>query len=76
MEKLHPAYANRIRYWHVHDLDVAHPDEGQLPELEGFGEGIGEGTGGRISVMGTDATGTGMHMRHESAITRDSWHLI
>ena len=33
MERLHPEFADRIRYWHVHDLDMAHPEEA-LPELE------------------------------------------
>jgi protein-tyrosine phosphatase len=33
MENLFPQYAGKIRYWHVHDLDVALP-EVALAELE------------------------------------------
>jgi protein-tyrosine phosphatase len=33
MEKLHPDWSNKIRYWHIHDLDVATP-ETALQELE------------------------------------------
>ena len=28
-----PAWAGRVEYWHVHDIDVAHPDQA-LPALE------------------------------------------
>ncbi|MEM1059999.1 MAG: low molecular weight phosphatase family protein [Verrucomicrobiota bacterium] len=33
MEHQFPAWADRITYWHVHDIDVAHPEEA-LPEIE------------------------------------------
>jgi protein-tyrosine phosphatase len=33
MQKLHPTFADKITYWHVHDLDMAHPEQA-LPELE------------------------------------------
>ncbi len=33
LERLHPAWANRVEYWHVHDLDAATP-EVALAELE------------------------------------------
>ncbi len=33
MEKLHPAWADRITYWHVHDLDKATAEKA-LPEVE------------------------------------------
>lgn len=39
MEKLHPAWADRITYWHVHDLDVATPEQA-LPEIEGLVRGL------------------------------------
>src|SRR5689334_22630053 len=35
MQKLHPAFVDRIRYWHVHDLDAATPEDA-LKELEGL----------------------------------------
>jgi protein-tyrosine phosphatase len=35
MERLFPEWAGRIRYWHVHDLDAARPEEA-LGELEGL----------------------------------------
>jgi len=33
MESLHPEWAARTTYWHIHDLDMAHPGEA-LAELE------------------------------------------
>ena len=33
MEKLHPDFSPRVRYWHVHDLDAAVPADA-LAELE------------------------------------------
>ena len=35
LEKLHPEWAGRVQYWHVHDLDAALPAEA-LAELEGL----------------------------------------
>lgn len=35
MEQLHPAWANQITYWHVHDLDAATPEQA-LPEIDGL----------------------------------------
>lgn len=35
LEELHPEWAGRVTYWHVHDLDMAHPGEA-LAELEGL----------------------------------------
>ncbi len=32
-EKLHPDFADRVRYWHVHDLDAALPAEA-LAQIE------------------------------------------
>ena len=34
MLKRFPVWANRIEYWHIHDLDGAEPDVA-LEELEG-----------------------------------------
>jgi protein-tyrosine phosphatase len=31
------AWENRVTYWHVHDVDAAHPDEA-LAEIEGLVE--------------------------------------
>lgn len=33
LAELHPGWENRVRYWHVHDLDAAHPADA-LPEIE------------------------------------------
>lgn len=30
---LHPGWENRVEYWHVHDIDFAHPSAA-LPEIE------------------------------------------
>jgi protein-tyrosine-phosphatase len=39
MMKLHPAWVERVRYWHVHDLDGASP-EVALAELEQLVKGL------------------------------------
>ncbi len=39
MEDLFPDWAEKIRYWHVHDLDMALPDEA-LAELERLVRGL------------------------------------
>ncbi|HVT81674.1 MAG TPA: low molecular weight phosphatase family protein [Phycisphaerae bacterium] len=39
IESLHPKWAGRVVYWHVHDLDMAHPGEA-LAELEGLIRGL------------------------------------
>lgn len=33
LAELHPGWENRVRYWHVHDIDFAHPADA-LPEIE------------------------------------------
>jgi len=33
MQRQFPEWENEITYWHVHDVDVAHPEEA-LPEIE------------------------------------------
>jgi protein-tyrosine phosphatase len=39
MEKLHPEWAGRVLYWHVHDLDFAEAEEA-LGEIEGLVKGL------------------------------------
>ena len=48
LEKLHPEWAERVRYWHVHDLDAALSAEA-MAELEGLVKNLVEQlkTGGR-----------------------------
>lgn len=33
MTALHPGWEDRVQYWHVHDIDFAHPSAA-LPEIE------------------------------------------
>lgn len=35
LTELHPGWENRVEYWHVHDIDFAHPSAA-LPEIEGL----------------------------------------
>jgi len=35
LESLHPEHAPRVTYWHVHDLDMATPDQA-MAEIEGL----------------------------------------
>ncbi len=46
MEALHPEWAGRVVYWHVHDLDMAHPAEA-LAELEGLVQSLVRGLAAR-----------------------------
>jgi protein-tyrosine phosphatase len=39
MERQFPEWAGRVRYWHVHDLDMARPEEA-LGELEALVRGL------------------------------------
>jgi protein-tyrosine phosphatase len=39
MERHFPLWADRIEYWHVHDLDVSEADEA-LPEIERLVEAL------------------------------------
>jgi protein-tyrosine phosphatase len=39
MEERFPEWANRIVYWHIHDLDVA-PHHEALPEIENLVRGL------------------------------------
>jgi protein-tyrosine phosphatase len=48
MESLHPAWASRVVYWHVHDLDMAHPAEA-LGELEVLVRGLFGRLGGELT---------------------------
>lgn len=48
MEKRFPSWADRIEYWHVHDLDIALPAEA-LEEIEGHVQSlIAELSGGSM----------------------------
>jgi protein-tyrosine phosphatase len=37
IEKCHPGHGQRVEYWHVHDVDVAHPEQalGEIEQLVG-----------------------------------------
>jgi protein-tyrosine phosphatase len=39
MEQFFPHWADRVEYWHVHDLDAAMPDQA-LPELVSLVDGL------------------------------------